>query len=192
MGRRKIEMKMVKDSSSRQVTFSKRRAGLFKKANELAILCAAQVAIIVFSPGGKPFSLGHPSVEAVTQRFLNQDSKPKVYIPSQVESQQETKIEKLNDLVKQLQAEKKRGDMLEKAVKASGKQKQKFQKPINELNLNELLEKKKSMEELRENLKRRVNEIEASFALLLLSNNAVKEADDPNLFLNRIDPNFTN
>ncbi|XP_022724568.1 agamous-like MADS-box protein AGL29 [Durio zibethinus] len=180
MGRRKIEMKMVKDSGSRQVTFSKRRSGLFKKANELATLCAAQVAIVVFSPGGKPFSFGHPSVEAVAQRFLNQEAKPKVSIPGQqVESQQETKVEKLsqrlNDLLKQLEAEKKRGEMLDKAIKANGKRK--YEKPINELNLHELLEMKQSMEELRENLKGRVNEIEASSSLLLLSNNAVKEAD---------------
>ncbi|XWS12384.1 hypothetical protein CRYUN_Cryun37aG0085500 [Craigia yunnanensis] len=73
-------MEMVKNSSSRQVTFSKRRSGLFEKANKLATLCAAQVAVVVLSPGGKPFSFGHPSVEAVTQRFLNQDAKPKVYV----------------------------------------------------------------------------------------------------------------
>ena len=118
---------MVKNSTSRQVTFSKRRSGLFKKANELATLCAAQVAIVVFSPGGKPFSFGHPSVEAVAKRFLNQDAKPKVSIPDQVESQQESNVEKLsqqlNDLLKQLHSEKKRGEMLDKAIKASGKHK---------------------------------------------------------------------
>ncbi|XWS19817.1 hypothetical protein CRYUN_Cryun31cG0049000 [Craigia yunnanensis] len=179
MGRRKIEMELVKDSSSRQVTFSKRRSGLFKKANELATLCAAQVAIVVFSPGGKPFSFGHPSVEAVAQRFLNQDAKPKVSIPDQVESQQESKVGKLsqqlNDLLKQLQAEKNRGEMLDKAIKANGKHK--YEKPINELNMHELLEMKQSMEELRVNLKVRVSEIEASSSLLLLSSNPAKVAD---------------
>ncbi|WRX27562.1 Transcription factor [Theobroma cacao] len=176
MGRRKIEMEMVKDSSSRQVTFSKRRTGLFKKANELATLCGAQVAIVVFSPGGKPFSFGHPSVEAVTQQFLNQDTKPKVG------SQQQAKVEKLsqqlNDLLKQIQAEKKRGEMLDKEIKASGKHK--CQKPVNELSLDELLQMKQSMEELREKLKGRVSEIEASSSLLLLSNNGAKEADPDN------------
>ncbi|XWS15951.1 hypothetical protein CRYUN_Cryun34aG0045600 [Craigia yunnanensis] len=179
MGRGKIEMEMVKDSSSRQVTFSKRRSGLFKKADELATLCAAQVAIVVFSPGGKPFSFGHSSVEAVAQRFLNQDAKTKVSMPGQVESQQKSEVEKLsqqlNDLLKQLQAEKKRGEMLDKAIKAS--RKHKYEKPINELNLHELLEMKQSMEELRQNLKVRVIEIDASSFLLLLSSNPVKVAD---------------
>ncbi|CAN1298433.1 Agamous-like MADS-box protein AGL29 [Linum perenne] len=52
MGRRKIEMTMVKDKSCRQVTFSKRRIGLFKKDHELTTLCAVQIAILVF-PCGK-------------------------------------------------------------------------------------------------------------------------------------------
>ena len=39
--------------SSRQVRFSKRRAGLFKKAFELSLLCDADVALLVFSPAGK-------------------------------------------------------------------------------------------------------------------------------------------
>jgi len=63
MGRRKLEMKKIANNSSRLVTFSKRRSGLFKKANEISTLCAAEVAIVVFSPGGKPFSFGQPNVE---------------------------------------------------------------------------------------------------------------------------------
>ncbi|XVF40168.1 hypothetical protein PTKIN_Ptkin01aG0089900 [Pterospermum kingtungense] len=180
MGRRRIEMEMVKDSSSRQVTFSKRRSGLFKKASELATLCAAQVCIVVFSPGGKPFSFGHPSVEAVAQRFLNQDSRPRVSILDQAEAEQAARIEKLNqklnDIMKQMHEEKKRGKMLDEKMKACGKHR--YGKPISELSLPELLQRMKSMEELRQNLKRRINEIEASASLLLLSKSAAKEADN--------------
>lgn len=49
MGRGKIEMKKIENISSRQVTFSKRRAGLFKKAEELSVLCDAEIGVIVFS-----------------------------------------------------------------------------------------------------------------------------------------------
>uniref|UniRef100_A0A453FWM5 MADS-box domain-containing protein n=2 Tax=Aegilops tauschii TaxID=37682 RepID=A0A453FWM5_AEGTS len=42
----------------------------FNKANELAVLCGAQVAAVTFSDGGKAFSFGHPSAEAVVDRFL--------------------------------------------------------------------------------------------------------------------------
>lgn len=53
MGRGKIEIKMIENTNSRQVTFSKRRQGLMKKAKELAILCDAEVGVLVFSNTGK-------------------------------------------------------------------------------------------------------------------------------------------
>ena len=53
MGRGKIVIKRIDNSSSRQVTFSKRRIGLLKKARELSILCDADVGVVVFSSTGK-------------------------------------------------------------------------------------------------------------------------------------------
>ncbi|CAN1822915.1 Agamous-like MADS-box protein AGL15 [Linum perenne] len=55
MGRGKIEIKRIENANSRQVTFSKRRSGLLKKAQELSILCDAEVAVIIFSNTGKLF-----------------------------------------------------------------------------------------------------------------------------------------
>lgn len=76
MGRRKIEIALVNDPNTRQVTFSKRRSGLFKKANELSILCGSEIAIVVFSPGNKPYSFGHPSIDGVAAKFLQQEPNP--------------------------------------------------------------------------------------------------------------------
>ncbi|XP_011629010.1 MADS-box protein SOC1 isoform X1 [Amborella trichopoda] len=53
MVRGKTQMKRIENATSRQVTFSKRRNGLLKKAFELSVLCDAEVALIVFSPRGK-------------------------------------------------------------------------------------------------------------------------------------------
>ncbi|KAK1577760.1 hypothetical protein Q3G72_024568 [Acer saccharum] len=53
MTRQKIEIKKIDNTSARQVTFSKRRRGLFKKAHELSTLCDAEIALIVFSSTGK-------------------------------------------------------------------------------------------------------------------------------------------
>lgn len=53
MGRGKIVIRRIDNSTSRQVTFSKRRNGLLKKAKELAILCDAEVGLIIFSSTGK-------------------------------------------------------------------------------------------------------------------------------------------
>lgn len=55
MGRGKIEIKRIENATSRQVTFSKRRVGLLKKAQELSVLCDAEVALIIFSSTGKLF-----------------------------------------------------------------------------------------------------------------------------------------
>ncbi|CAA7395811.1 unnamed protein product [Spirodela intermedia] len=53
MAREKIKIRKIENTAARQVTFSKRRRGLFKKAQELAILCDVDVGLIVFSSTGK-------------------------------------------------------------------------------------------------------------------------------------------
>ncbi|KAJ4297288.1 resistance to lethality of mkk1p386 overexpression [Collariella sp. IMI 366227] len=53
MGRRKIEIKPIKDERNRSVTFLKRKGGLFKKAYELSELCSVDVAVIIFSHNNK-------------------------------------------------------------------------------------------------------------------------------------------
>ncbi|MFQ6666874.1 hypothetical protein Gotur_033078, partial [Gossypium turneri] len=55
MAREKIKIKKIDNLTARQVTFSKRRRGLFKKAEELSVLCDAEVALIIFSATGKLF-----------------------------------------------------------------------------------------------------------------------------------------
>ena len=55
MGRGKVELKRIENKVNRQVTFSKRRSGLMKKAHEISVLCDAEVAAIVFSHTGKLF-----------------------------------------------------------------------------------------------------------------------------------------
>ncbi|KAK1438270.1 hypothetical protein QVD17_04076 [Tagetes erecta] len=72
MGRRKLEMKRIEDKSSRLVTFSKRRSGLVKKARHLSVLCDVDVAVIVFSAGGKLYescSGTTNSVERILSRY---------------------------------------------------------------------------------------------------------------------------
>lgn len=55
MAREKIKIRKIDNVTARQVTFSKRRRGLFKKAEELSILCDAEVGLIIFSATGKLF-----------------------------------------------------------------------------------------------------------------------------------------
>ncbi|CAK9878219.1 unnamed protein product [Sphagnum jensenii] len=70
MGRGKIEIKRIENPTSRQVTFSKRRGGLLKKAHELAVLCDAEVALIIFSSTGKLFEFASSgSMQAILERY---------------------------------------------------------------------------------------------------------------------------
>ncbi|KAK8956730.1 MADS-box transcription factor 16 [Platanthera zijinensis] len=53
MGRGKIGMKKIENPTSRQVTYSKRRLGIMKKAEELTVLCDARVSLVIFSSSGR-------------------------------------------------------------------------------------------------------------------------------------------
>lgn len=64
-GRRKIEMKLIDSKAARKVCFSKRRSGLFKKAEELSILCGAKVGVVAFSISGKPMVFNASSLDSL-------------------------------------------------------------------------------------------------------------------------------
>ncbi|KAI4296436.1 hypothetical protein L6164_036393 [Bauhinia variegata] len=68
MTRRKIQIKRIENLTTRQVTFSKRRRGLFKKAHELSTLCDAEIALIVFSNTGKLYEYASSSMMQVIER----------------------------------------------------------------------------------------------------------------------------
>ncbi|CAM6004517.1 unnamed protein product [Sphagnum balticum] len=71
MGRVKLEIKKIENTTNRQVTYSKRRNGLMKKAYELSVLCDIDVALIMFSPSGKLTQYCNCSIEDVIARFAN-------------------------------------------------------------------------------------------------------------------------
>ncbi|KAL1344762.1 MADS-box transcription factor 23 isoform X6 [Arachis hypogaea] len=69
MGRGKIVIRRIDNSTSRQVTFSKRRSGLLKKAKELSILCDAEVGVTIFSSTGKLYDYASSSMKSVIDRY---------------------------------------------------------------------------------------------------------------------------
>ncbi|XP_045828295.1 MADS-box transcription factor 23-like isoform X2 [Trifolium pratense] len=70
MGRGKIQIRRIDNSTSRQVTFSKRRNGLLKKAKELAILCDAEVGVVIFSSTAKLYDFASTSMRSVIDRYI--------------------------------------------------------------------------------------------------------------------------
>ncbi|KAK3403818.1 hypothetical protein EUGRSUZ_K00201 [Eucalyptus grandis] len=53
MARGKVQMRRIENTTSQQVTFSKRWTGLLKKVYELSVLGNAKVAVIIFSQKGR-------------------------------------------------------------------------------------------------------------------------------------------
>ncbi|KAJ4967104.1 hypothetical protein NE237_018953 [Protea cynaroides] len=65
MGRGKIVIRRIDNTTNRQVTFSKRRNGLLKKARELAILCDAEVGLMIFSSTGKLYDFASTRSDSI-------------------------------------------------------------------------------------------------------------------------------
>ena len=81
MGRRKIEIARITNERHRTVTFAKRKAGLIKKATELAILCDATVGLIVFSSNHKMTVYSSSSLEDVLEGWRTYGEMPEVCPP---------------------------------------------------------------------------------------------------------------
>nr|AAB80809.1 putative MADS box transcription factor PrMADS6 [Pinus radiata] len=71
MARGKTQMRKIESATSRQVTFSKRRNGLLKKAYEMSVLCDAQLGLIVFSPRGKVYEFSSTCMQKMLARYEN-------------------------------------------------------------------------------------------------------------------------
>ncbi|KAL5075064.1 hypothetical protein RYX36_014048 [Vicia faba] len=115
-GSQKIEMKKMSNESNLQVTFLRRRSGLFKKANELSTLCDAQIALVVFSPSEKVFSFGNPNIDTVIYRYLSRVPPQNNDIMEFIEARRKANMCEINTQLTQinntLDIEKKLGDEL--------------------------------------------------------------------------------
>ncbi|XP_056683232.1 agamous-like MADS-box protein AGL11 isoform X2 [Spinacia oleracea] len=75
MGRGKIEIKRIENTTNRQVTFCKRRNGLLKKAYELSVLCDAEIALIVFSSRGRVYEFSNNnSIRSTIEKYKKANS----------------------------------------------------------------------------------------------------------------------
>ncbi|CAH8392736.1 unnamed protein product [Eruca vesicaria subsp. sativa] len=148
-------MAKMKNESNLQVTFSKRRSGLFKKASELNTLCGADIAVIVFSPGGKVYSFGHPNVEIVLNRFknINQPFPNPNNNMRLSEVRSHTPIQQMNDFLTQLMNDlekaKKKNEEIKKKRKNSKRSENWWEDPVEELDLAHAQEFKVELENLK-------------------------------------------
>ncbi|XP_052008005.1 myocyte-specific enhancer factor 2A isoform X1 [Xyrauchen texanus] len=69
MGRKKIQITRIMDERNRQVTFTKRKFGLMKKAYELSVLCDCEIALIIFSSSNKLFQYASTDMDKVLLKY---------------------------------------------------------------------------------------------------------------------------
>ncbi|XP_044432537.1 MADS-box transcription factor 23-like [Triticum aestivum] len=69
MVRGKAVIEKIENQTSRQVTFSKRKSGLFKKGKELGVLCDAQVGIFIFSNTGRLYEYSNSGMKPLIERY---------------------------------------------------------------------------------------------------------------------------
>ncbi|KAF3677467.1 Floral homeotic protein PMADS 1 [Capsicum annuum] len=104
MARGKIQIKKIENQTNRQVTYSKRRNGLFKKANELTVLCDAKVSIVMISSTGKLHEFISPSITTKQLFDLYQKTVGVDLWNSHYEKMQE-QLRKLKDVNRNLRKE---------------------------------------------------------------------------------------
>ena len=69
MGRKKISISRINDERNRQVTFTKRKFGLMKKAYELSVLCDCEIVIIIFNSNNKLFQYASSNVDSILLKY---------------------------------------------------------------------------------------------------------------------------
>nr|AGV31156.1 A-class MADS-box protein [Allium cepa]ARO86288.1 MADS box protein [Allium cepa] len=94
MGRGRVQLKRIENKINRQVTFSKRRNGLMKKAHEISVLCDAEVALIVFSSKGKLYEYStDSSMEKILERYERHCIVEKSFTSTDIDSQGDWSLE---------------------------------------------------------------------------------------------------
>ena len=69
MGRKKISIARISDERNRQVTFTKRKFGLMKKAYELSVLCDCEISVIIFNSHNKLFQYASTDMDKVLLKY---------------------------------------------------------------------------------------------------------------------------
>ncbi|MCL7037514.1 hypothetical protein MKW94_004505 [Papaver nudicaule] len=160
--KRKIQIQKIVDKPRLQVTFSKRKNGLFNKANELSVLCGAEVALILFSPAGKAFACGHPTPDHIIDRFLD-NAEASIGSSSQNRNVDELSLcqQRCMEVEKELDEEKKRGLVLQTLVNCNvgtGDDQFWWDTYVDGLSLNELEQMRSDMENLKKIVEKKVDE----------------------------------
>ncbi|PHT29373.1 MADS-box transcription factor 23 [Capsicum baccatum] len=165
-GRRKIAIKPIDNQNSRHVTFSKRRSGLFKKATELCILTGVEIVILVQSlKRQRLFTFGHPSADAVIDRYLTGKSSSSLSSSTTDEFNLQKNNQYFSQVCKDLEAEKKKKENIEEAKMVNIDSNNSdnvgcwWYEPIETKDIDELEQFMVALEKLKKNVTTRADEL---------------------------------
>lgn len=161
-GRRKIEMKKIENKNNLQVTFSKRRSGVFKKASELCTLCGAEVCVIMISPSDKVFSFGHPNVNTMLHCYLTMAPPHATQFMGAKMHELNAQLTKFND---QIEIQTSRANELKRLRKVVQTQWW-WATPINEMNIMQLKKFNEALQKVKMDIARKFEEIPIQYAIL--------------------------
>ncbi|KAH9712733.1 MADS-box protein SVP [Citrus sinensis] len=177
MAREKIQIKKIDNATARQVTFSKRRRGIFKKAEELSVLCDADVALIIFSATGKLFEYSSSSMKEILEKHrvhsknLERVDQPSVELQL-LENNNYSMLFKeaaeKSHLLRQMRGEEIHGLSLEEL--------QKLERSL-EVGLGRVIEKKE------EKITKEINELQRRGKLLMEENERLRQQASPQSLL---------
>ncbi|WCJ32065.1 AGAMOUS-like 29 [Euphorbia peplus] len=143
MVHKKSQSNRPEGANAREISLSKRRTGVYRKGS------AIDTTYVVLSQGGPNLSFGSPCCE---EAMKNLGDSPDSFAKHMAEH--EATISKLTkeyeDMLQELAFEKKRGEELDRLPK--GTVHQLLERPIEELNMNELMSLKVFMEETKAQL----------------------------------------
>ncbi|KAK1379416.1 MADS-box domain-containing protein [Heracleum sosnowskyi] len=184
-------IKKLDDLGQRQVTFSKRRVGVFRKASELCALTGAECAIVCESYGGRVYAFGHPSVESVVDKYVGENScSSELAAENKSESQVcmheiEMLKEQYSEIMEELEAEKKKSVAVKREKDAIVNMERDglfwWEQPFEHLEVEELEDFISSMEKLRTKLESRADDLKvlktSSCSAMVNANNTVNSND---------------
>lgn len=145
-GQQRIPQSRIENDAHGSVTFSKRRASLIKKANEISTLCGVEMLLVILSPSGEAYTFNNPSMDTIAKKYFGdnptaQTSFAEQHLCAQQEANTQILSSRISKLEMLIQDEMKLNQALCEA--------EKVRPPISDLPVSELTTMKQRMEMLR-------------------------------------------
>ncbi|XP_057493240.1 agamous-like MADS-box protein AGL62 [Actinidia eriantha] len=141
----------LKQAGKPRLAFLRHGFSVLRRQESFSTLCGADGNAKLFTPKEKTHAFGNPRIYSVVNKFHCGIPPPN--------NLKEMLMKQVSELEELVEAEKRRGEELKKALEADKESHHLLRIPMEELSLEELGQLKAALEELREKVYERVNEL---------------------------------